>query len=84
MALGVQCSGIAYLLYFGLVRDVGPTSALTVTFLNPLFGILWGTLFLDEVVGWHTLVGAAAVILCTMLVTGYKPKLPWMQKTEAA
>lgn len=82
LALGVLCSGIAYLLYFGLVRDVGPTSALTVTFLNPLFGILWGSLFLNEVVGWHTLVGAATVIAGTMLVTGYKPKLPWMQKSE--
>lgn len=84
LALGVLCSGIAYLLYFGLVRDVGPTSALTVTFLNPLFGILWGTLFLNEVVGWHTLAGAATVIFGTMLVTGYKPKLPWIDKTEAA
>jgi drug/metabolite transporter (DMT)-like permease len=84
LALGVLCSGIAYLLYFGLVRDVGPTSALTVTFLNPLFGILWGALFLHEVVGWHTVAGAAIVITGTMLVTGYKVKLPWMRKTEAA
>jgi len=84
LALGVLCSGIAYLLYFGLVRDVGPTSALTVTFLNPLFGILWGTLFLNEVVGWYTVAGAAIVIAGTMLVTGYRPKLPWAQKAEAA
>ena len=84
LALGILCSGIAYLLYFGLIRDVGPTSALTVTFLNPLFGILWGTLFLHEVVGWYTIVGAAVVISGTMLVTGYKPPLPWLRKTETA
>jgi drug/metabolite transporter (DMT)-like permease len=84
LALGVLCSGIAYLIYFGLIRDVGPTSALTVTFLNPLFGILWGTLFLHEVVGWYTIVGAAIVITGTMLVTGYKPPLPWRRKAEAA
>lgn len=84
LALGVLCSGIAYLLYFGLIRDVGPTSALTVTFLNPLFGILWGALFLHEVVGWHTIVGAAIVITGTALVTGYKPRLPWLQKANAA
>jgi drug/metabolite transporter (DMT)-like permease len=84
LALGVLCSGIAYLLYFGLIRDVGPTSALTVTFLNPLFGILWGTLFLHEVVGWYTIAGAAIVITGTALVTGYKPPLPWLRKTEAA
>jgi len=80
LALGVLCSGVAYLLYYRLIRDVGPTSALTVTFLNPLFGILWGTLFLHEIVGWYTVIGAAIVITGTALVTGYKPKLPWMKQ----
>ncbi len=73
LALGIMCTGVAYLLYFGLIRDVGMTSALTVTFLNPLFGILWGVLFLHETIGWHTIVGAAIVIGGTALVTGYKP-----------
>ena len=48
LALGVLCSGIAYLIYFRLIAEVGRASALTVTFLNPLFGILWGALFLGE------------------------------------
>ncbi|HEY0588646.1 MAG TPA: DMT family transporter, partial [Pseudoduganella sp.] len=73
LALGVLCSGIAYILYFKLIQDVGPTSALTVTFLNPLFGILWGAVFLGEVVGWHTILGAAIVITGTALVTGFRP-----------
>ena len=73
LALGILCSGIAYILYFKLIQDVGPTSALTVTFLNPLFGILWGALFLGEVVGWHTILGAAIVITGTALVTGFRP-----------
>jgi drug/metabolite transporter (DMT)-like permease len=74
MALGVVCSGIAYILYFKLIDDVGPTSALTVTFLNPLFGILWGVLFLGETVGWYTALGAAIVIAGTELVTGFVPR----------
>ncbi len=73
LALGVLCSGIAYILYFKLIEEVGTTSALTVTFLNPLFGILWGALFLHEVVGWHTLLGSAIVLLGTALVTGFLP-----------
>lgn len=76
LALGIMCSGIAYLLYFRLIAEVGPTSALTVTFLNPLFGILWGSLFLGEVIGWYTIAGAAIVIAGTMLVTGFRPRLP--------
>jgi drug/metabolite transporter (DMT)-like permease len=71
LALGIACTGVAYLLYFRLVNEVGPTSALTVTFLIPLFGVLWGVLFLGETVGWNTFVGAAVVMVGTALVTGF-------------
>jgi drug/metabolite transporter (DMT)-like permease len=81
LALGVVCSGVAYLLYFRLVKEVGATSALTVTFLIPVFGILWGSLFLAEVVGWYTIAGSATVIVGTALVTGYRPSLGWVRKT---
>ncbi len=74
LALGVLCSGIAYILYFRLIEEVGTTSALTVTFLNPVFGILWGALFLGEVVGWYTIAGSAIVLVGTALVTGFVPR----------
>jgi drug/metabolite transporter (DMT)-like permease len=74
LALGVLCSGIAYILYFRLIEEVGTTSALTVTFLNPVFGILWGALFLGETVGWYTIVGSAIVLVGTALVTGFVPR----------
>lgn len=74
LALGVVCSGIAYLLYFRLIADVGPASALTVTFLIPMFGVLFGSLFLGEQVGWYTLLGSLVVILGTALVTGFDPR----------
>jgi hypothetical protein len=50
LALGVVCGAIAYLLYFRLVADIGATGALTVTYLIPVFGVLWGALFLGEAV----------------------------------
>ena len=71
IALGIVCSGVAYLLYFGLIADIGAASALTVTFLVPLFGILWGTVFLGEHVGWHTLAGSLIILTGTALVTGF-------------
>ena len=71
LALGVLCTGVAYLLYFRLVQDIGATPTLTVTFLIPVFGVMWGHLFLNETIGWHTLVGAGIVIAGTMLVTGF-------------
>jgi drug/metabolite transporter (DMT)-like permease len=84
LTLGVLCSGVAYILYFRLIQDVGPTSALTVAFLTPLFGILWGTLFLGEVVGWHTVAGSAVVVLGTALVTGFRPRFGTRSGVAAA
>ncbi len=71
LALGVVCSGVAYLLYFRLIADLGAASALTVTFLIPMFGIFWGWLFLGERVGWHTLAGSLLVIAGTALTTNF-------------
>ncbi|NVD73903.1 DMT family transporter [Duganella sp. BJB488] len=84
LALGVLCSGVAYLIYFRLIQDVGPSSALTVTFLSPLFGILWGVMFLQESVGWYTFAGAAIVITGTALVTGFRPSFGFLSKAKAA
>ena len=68
LALGLVCTAIAYLLYFRLIADIGPTSALTVTYLIPPFGVLWGALFLGEAVTATTIVGALIVIAGTVLV----------------
>jgi drug/metabolite transporter (DMT)-like permease len=79
-ALGLLCTGVAYLLYFRLVEDLGAAPALTVTFLIPVFGILWGHLFLGEAVGWHTLAGALVVLTGTALVTGFSPRSLFVAK----
>lgn len=80
LALGVVCTGVAYLLYFKLVQEVGATQTLTVTFLIPVFGVLWGALFLGEQVGWHTAFGALAVLTGTALVTGFRPVQLWAKR----
>lgn len=75
VGLGVVCSGVAYLLYFRLIADLGAASALTVTFLIPVFGVLWGHVFLGEPVGWYTLAGSLIVVAGTALVTGFTPRM---------
>lgn len=67
-ALGVVCGAAAYLLYFRLIADIGPTGALTVTYLIPIFGVLWGALFLGETLDAGRIAGALVVIAGTVLV----------------
>ena len=68
IAMGVLCGAVAYVLYFRLIVDVGPIRSLTVTYLIPLFGVLFGAVFLGEILTLWTLAGAALVILGTVLV----------------
>ena len=73
--LGAVCTGLAYLLYFRLIKELGASSALTVTFIIPVFGILWGYLFLGETVGINAIIGTILVVTGTMFVTGFYRKL---------
>ncbi|MCZ7565925.1 MAG: DMT family transporter [Burkholderiales bacterium] len=68
IALGVVCSGIAYLAFFTLVRDIGPSRTLAVTFLIPVLGVLWGWLLLDETVTASMLVGGLMIVAALALV----------------
>jgi drug/metabolite transporter (DMT)-like permease len=60
---------VAYLLYFRLIENVGPTKTLTVTFLIPVFGLLFGIVLLGEPVGVGTLVGFGIILYSVALVT---------------
>ena len=75
LALGIACTGIAYILFFRLIERAGPPRALAVTFVVPVFAVFYGAVFLEEsVTGW--MVFCAGVIVCgTALSTGLL-KLP--------
>jgi drug/metabolite transporter (DMT)-like permease len=68
LALGLLCGAVAYILYFRLIADIGASGALTVTYLIPVFGVLWGVLFLREALELPMIAGALTVIAGTVLV----------------
>jgi len=70
MALGVACTGVAFILFFRLIKRIGPAKAITVTYLIPVFGVLWGLLFLNEPVSADMLAGCAIILLGTGLASG--------------
>jgi len=69
VAFAVICSAIAYLLFFELIRNVGPTKTLTVTFLVPIFGITWATLLLKEPITFPFVMGGLIILMGTYFVT---------------
>jgi drug/metabolite transporter (DMT)-like permease len=68
VAVGLFCTGLAYLPFFTLIRDIGPARTLTVGLAVPVLGVLWGWLFLGEAVTAAMLTGAALVLAALALV----------------
>lgn len=69
-AISVLCTGIAYILYFRLIVHAGPSRALAVTFLAPVFAVLYGVIFLSETVTLWMAGCALVIVLGTLLSTG--------------
>ena len=68
LGLALLSTAFAYTLYFYLLEHVGPTKTYTVTYVIPVFGILWGVLFLGEVLTEGVVVGLACILVSLVLV----------------
>jgi LPXTG-motif cell wall-anchored protein len=69
VVLAVVCSALAFLLMVGLVAEIGPVKATTITYVNPAVAIIAGVLVLGERVTVFTIVGFALVLSGSWLVT---------------
>jgi drug/metabolite transporter (DMT)-like permease len=76
IALALFPSAFAQLLFIPLIARIGPTRAMSVSFLIPLFSMLWGVIFLHETVGFSYILGGLVVLLATTLVI-YPPQKPF-------
>jgi drug/metabolite transporter (DMT)-like permease len=68
LGLGLVCTAFAYIIYFRLLTSVGPVKSMTVTFMIPPFGVLWGALLLDEPLSMAHLYGGVLIALALWLV----------------
>jgi drug/metabolite transporter (DMT)-like permease len=75
VSLGILCTGIAYTLYFRILRTAGVERTVTVTFLVPLFALLWAALFLHEPITWAAVAGCALVLFAVALIFEKVPGL---------
>jgi drug/metabolite transporter (DMT)-like permease len=70
LGLAFVCTAFAYILYFRLILEIGATRSSIVTFIVPVFGVLWGALFLREPVGLEKILACAIILIGASLVTG--------------
>lgn len=81
--LGILGTAIAYLIYYGLIRQAGATFTSLVTYITPVFGVFWGRLILDERLTWNAFAALGLILGGLLLVRG-KPSAPKAAPEPAA
>ena len=77
LGLAVVSTTVAFIFYYRLIADVGPVKAITVTLLVPIFGMLWGVLFLGEPLTAGRVAGCAIILAGCSLILGLL-RAPWL------
>lgn len=81
LELAVLSISLGYLLSFRLIRQVGPVKTLGVTFLVPVFGVLWGWPFLHESISIGTYMGLLVILFSVTIVTNIPPEISAQTRT---
>ncbi|MGY8817760.1 MAG: DMT family transporter, partial [Pseudomonadales bacterium] len=68
-SLGIFCTALSLVFFFHLLQEIGVANTLSVAYLIPMFGILWGYIFLDEVVTSGMLIGGTGILIGVALTT---------------
>jgi drug/metabolite transporter (DMT)-like permease len=78
LVLSIACSAVAFIFFFSLVREVGPSRAAVTTYVNPVVAVAVGVLVLDETIGAGTVAGMALILAGSWIATmaGRRPRAP--------
>lgn len=79
-ALGVLGTGVAFVIFYGLINSVGPARAFLVTYIAPAWAVVYGAVFLSEEVTLVTILGLALILAGSFLAA--EGRLPWQPRME--
>jgi drug/metabolite transporter (DMT)-like permease len=80
VALGVLCTGAAYIMFYRLIARIGSHRTIMTTYLVPLFSLLWGSIFLVEKITLFMGFGCILILLGVGLTTGQMPRIAILTK----
>ena len=83
LIMGVVTSGLAYWAHLRILQHVTPVAAMSPTFMIPVFGVLWGSVFLGEQLSPSIFAGGALVLLASALFTNFNPWQRWPRTANA-
>jgi drug/metabolite transporter (DMT)-like permease len=81
IGLGLLCTGIAYVFYFKLTTEESPRFAVSVVLLIPVFGAIWGSLFMGEVLSVNKIIGCITILISMKFILNLSPKNFFKAKT---
>ena len=81
--LGIIGSGLAFLMAFYLIHEIGPTRSTMVTYIFPLGGVILGVTFLHEQITWQLLLGGI-LIVSSLLIVNWKASVKLSLKSVKA
>ena len=82
--LAFVCTALAFLLFFALILEVGPSRSTVITYINPLVAVLLGVVLLGEPFTTGIAVGLPLILLGSVLGTAPSLKAPADEGEEAA
>ena len=71
-----MCTAVAFLVFFALIAEVGPTRSTVITYVNPAVAVLLGVTLLDESFTVATAVGFVLILAGSVLATRRVPRPP--------
>lgn len=80
--MGVLGSGLAFVMAFYLIHEIGPTRTTMVTYLFPLGGVILGVTFLHEQLTWQVIAGAVIIISSLVIANWEPPKKPELSSEQ--
>lgn len=84
LGVGILSSGIAFYLYYGLIREMGAAKTMSIAYAIPVFGVLWGVLLLKEPFTLISILAGVCVLVAVALITDYNPLLMFKKAQNAA
>jgi drug/metabolite transporter (DMT)-like permease len=75
VVLGVLCTAAAFIVFFALIAEAGPSRTTVITFIAPAVALLLGVVVLNEALTWGIVVGFPLVILGSFLATRRAPSI---------